>query len=64
MSKRRARVRKVVTIDKGVAKSRCVRKGSKMKYDPQLQEVLDVEGQPALEQVAVKWFHGLVRKKR
>lgn len=63
MSRRRARVRKVVQVKDGVAQSRCVRKGSKMKYDPKLQEVLDIEGQPALEHIAVKWFHGLVRRR-
>ena len=52
---------KVIAIQDGVAKSRYVRKGSRMKYDPNLQEILDLEGESALRTLALRFFQGFVR---
>lgn len=57
------RVPKVIILEDGVVKTRCVRRNAApAKYAPQLQDVLMLEGLQALRQIGRKWFHGFVKK--
>lgn len=55
------RVPKVVVLEDGLVKTRCVRRNAApARYAPQLQDILMLEGREALRQVGRRWFHGFV----
>ena len=57
------KVRKLVGVKDGQVFVRSTRKDGRNRYDPNLQDLYLLEGRAALEEAAVRHYHGFVRRR-
>ena len=58
------KVRKLVGVRDGQVFVRSTRKDGRDRYDADLQDLYLLEGRTALEEAAVRYYHGFVRRKQ
>lgn len=58
------KVRKLVLIQDDTVFVRAVRKNGRNRYDANLQDLFLIEGRAVLKAVAMRYYHGFVRRGR